>query len=115
MLMLPTPTGSETRIQTDGRADGRTDGRTDRHTGLLYSKHLDGILAGQTLYRLTYDTLREVLKNTSFYSLTPPPPIHVGGFYNNIIKFKYYPHRLTPPPLPPLSTFQDFIIFSKII
>ena len=36
----------------------------------------------------------------------PPPPalIHVGGFYNNIIKFKYHPHRLTPPPLPPLST-----------
>ena len=23
----------------------------------------------------------------------PPTPIHVGGFYNNILKFKYYPHQ----------------------
>ena len=54
---------------------------------------------------------RGLKKKTSFYPhvvdkrFTPPPLIHVNGFYNNIIKFKYYPHQLTPPPLPPLSTF----------
>ena len=41
--------------------------------------------------------VREGLKNTSFYPhfvdrcFIPPPLINVGGFYNNIIIFYYYP------------------------
>ena len=34
------------------------------------------------------------------------PNVHVSGFYNNIIKFDYYPHQPTPPPLLALSTFK---------
>ena len=36
----------------------------------------------------------------------PPPIIHVGKFYNDIIKNNCYPQRLTPP-LPHLSTFRE--------
>ena len=43
--------------------------------------------------------------------LPPPPLIHVGGFYNNIIKFKYYPHRLTPPPLALIHISNFYNIF----
>ena len=43
-------------------------------------------------------------------SVLPPSPfIQVGGFYNNIIKFKNYPHQLTSPPA--LSTFFFYFFF----
>ena len=51
----------------------------------------------------------------SLLSPGPTPLIHLGGFYDNLIKFKYYPHRLTSPPLPPLSTFQFFLNICLII
>ena len=74
------------------------------------------ILTEPVHYRMTMDTLREGLKKEhNFIHIlwigVTTPLIHVGRFYNNIIKFKYYPHRLTPPPLTPLSTFWIFIIF----
>ena len=44
-------------------------------------------------------------------SVSPPPsPIQVGGLYNNIMKYYYFPHLLTPPHSP-LSTFQFYIIY----
>ena len=48
--------------------------------------------------------LREGLKtrlliHIFWISILSPPPSHVGRFYDIILKFKYYPHRLTPPPL----------------
>ena len=65
--------------------------------------------------------LGRCLKKKSFYPhfvdkrLPPHPLIHVGGFYKNIIKFKYYPHRLTPPPPPALIHISNFYnIFFKL-
>ena len=46
--------------------------------------------------------------------LTPPPLIHVGGFYKNIMKFKYYPHRLTLPPPTLIHILNFYNIFFKL-
>ena len=71
--------------------------------------------------------IMEGLKKTRLFihilwiSVLPSPPlIHVGGFYNNIIKCKYYPHRLTNTALchlhPKFSTAypQSTCLFTRL-
>ena len=45
--------------------------------------------------------------------LTPPPLIHIGRFYNNFIKFKYYSNWLTPPPPALINILKFNNIFLK--
>ena len=111
-------TGGEGRGYFTGGMGGITWGRMVAVTGGVREVFTDHGWRGEEDWIQGGEVREGSIKKTSLFihilwiSVLPPPLIHVGGFYNNIIKLKYYPHRLTPP-LPPLSTFWTFIIFLK--
>ena len=77
---------------------------------------IGSLIAARYLCIIKCNVLGRGKKKTYFYPhfvdkcLTPPPSlIHVGGFYNNIIKILYYPHRLTPPTPPALIHISNFL------
>ena len=67
--------------------------------------------------KAVWEGLKNHVFNPHFDTLfTPPPLLSTLVDYNNIMKFKYHPQRLTPPPPShPYPHFNIFIIFVLMI